>query len=226
MSGSLPPNAGRRLKVAVLVSGGGSNLQALLDACADPAFPAEIVLVLSNKAEAGGLDRARRAGVAAVTVSHRDFADRATFEAAMQEVLRAHGVEFICLAGFMRVLTAGFVEQWNGRMLNIHPSLLPAFKGLHTHAQALAAGVRFHGCTVHFVKPALDDGPIVVQASVPVLPDDDEDSLAARVLTAEHRIYPLALKLVASGDAVIDGNVVRLRKTAADAAIQINPSDE
>jgi len=186
-----------RLKVGVLISGRGSNLQALLDACADPAFPAEIALVISNVAAAEGLDRAAKAGVATLAIDHKDFPDRESFDAKMDEALRAAGIELVCLAGFMRLLSTGFVEGWRGRMINIHPSLLPAFKGLHTHAQALAAGVAEHGCTVHWVTPALDDGPAILQGRVPVLAGDTVETLAARVLEAEHRLYPEALRLIA-----------------------------
>jgi phosphoribosylglycinamide formyltransferase-1 len=186
-----------KLKVGVLISGRGSNLQALLDHCSDPEFPAEIILVISNIADAFGLERARKAGVPTKVIPHKSFTTRESFDAAVDESLRLAGVELVCLAGFMRLLSEGFVNRWHKRMINIHPSLLPSFKGLHTHAQALAAGVKLHGCTVHFVTPALDDGPIVAQAAVPVLNDDDEDSLAARVLRAEHQLYPLALRLIA-----------------------------
>jgi phosphoribosylglycinamide formyltransferase 1 len=199
-----------RLKVGVLISGRGSNLQALIDACADSDFPAEIVLVLSNKADAYGLERARRAGIPAAVVSHRDYADKPGFEAAMDEALNAAGVELVCLAGFMRLLTAGFVERWRDRLINIHPSLLPAFKGLDTHARAIEAGVRFTGCTVHFVRPAMDEGPIVLQAVVPILEADDSHSLADRVLVAEHRSYPLALRLIAEGRARVEGERVAI----------------
>jgi phosphoribosylglycinamide formyltransferase-1 len=186
-----------RLKAGVLISGRGSNLQALLDACADPAFPAEIALVISNVAGAQGLDHAKAAGVPTLVIDHKGFPDRESFDAKMDEALRAAGVELVCLAGFMRLLSTGFVEGWRGKMINIHPSLLPAFKGLHTHAQALAAGVAEHGCTVHWVTPALDDGPAILQGKVPVLAGDTEESLAARVLEIEHRIYPEALRLIA-----------------------------
>ena len=186
-----------RLKAGVLISGRGSNLQALLDACADPAFPAEIALVISNVAGAQGLDHAKAAGVPTLVIDHKGFPDRESFDAKMDEALRAAGVELVCLAGFMRLLSTGFVEGWRGKMINIHPSLLPAFKGLHTHAQALAAGVAEHGCTVHWVTPALDDGPAILQGKVPVLAGDTEESLAARVLEAEHRLYPEALRLIA-----------------------------
>jgi len=192
--------AGRR-RVAVLISGRGSNMASLIEAAQDPAYPAEIVLVVSNRPEAGGLERARAAGIPTAVVDHKGHPDRASFDAALDATLRQHGIEIVCLAGFMRILTPGFVESWAGRMLNIHPSLLPAFKGTDTHARALAAGVARHGCTVHFVTPELDSGPIVAQAEVPVLPDDTEDALAARVLAQEHLLYPRALALVASGHA-------------------------
>jgi phosphoribosylglycinamide formyltransferase-1 len=186
-----------RLKLGVLISGRGSNLQALIDACADPAFPAEIVLVLSNKAGAHGLLRAREAGIATAVVSHRDFAKREAFDASVSAKLRDANVELVCLAGFMRVLTPGFVDAWRDRLINIHPSLLPSFPGVDTHARALAAGVKLHGCTVHYVRNDVDSGPIIVQASVPVASDDTEDSLAERVLAAEHRAYPLAVRWIA-----------------------------
>ncbi len=195
--------------MAVLISGRGSNMVSLLRAAAQPGFPGRFVLALSNRPEAAGLAHAQEAGLAAEAVDHRVYADRAAFDAALDARLRAHAIDLVVLAGFMRVLTPGFVEAWSGRMLNIHPSLLPLFRGTHTHAQALAAGVRLHGCTVHFVVPELDAGPIVAQAAVPVRPDDDAETLAARVLAEEHRLYPAALALVASGRARLeDGRVV------------------
>jgi len=194
------------LKVGVLISGRGSNLRALIDGCTGGKIPAEIVLVVSNKPDAGGLEHARRANIPTRTIDHRQFPDRASFDAAMTEALRAAGVELVCLAGFMRLLTPGFVATWKNRMINIHPSLLPAFTGLDTHARALAAGVRFAGCTVHFVRDETDTGPIIVQAAVPVLADDTADSLAARVLEAEHRAYPLALRLLAEGRVRVEGD--------------------
>jgi phosphoribosylglycinamide formyltransferase-1 len=212
-----------RLKVGVLISGRGSNLQALLDACADPAFPAEIVAVLSNRPGAAGLERARAAGVAAGVVDHRAYPDRAAFEEALDRTLRDAGVGFVCLAGFMRLLTPWFVERWRDRMINIHPSLLPAFPGLDTHRRAIEAGVRFTGCTVHFVRAEMDDGPILVQAAVPVLPRDDEHALAARVLEAEHRCYPLALRLVAEGRARVAGVRVEISDAAGPAGAVLNP---
>ena len=187
-----------RLRVAVLISGRGSNMAALVGAARSAKFPAEIALVLSNKPGAPGLDFAREAGIAVETVESKNFADREAFEAALQTTLETHRIEFICLAGFMRVLGTKFVERWRGRMLNIHPSLLPDLRGLDTHARALAAELKEHGCTVHLVEPELDAGPIVAQARVPVLPGDDAETLAARVLAEEHRIYPEALAAVAA----------------------------
>jgi len=201
-----------RLKVGVLISGRGSNLAALIAACAEPAFPAEIVLVLSNRPDALGLERARQAGLATAVIDHRGRS-REDFEQAVDAALRQAGVELICLAGFMRLLTAGFVARWPDRILNIHPSLLPAFKGLHVHEQALAAGVRISGCTVHVVRAETDAGPIVAQAAVPVLEGDSADSLAMRILAAEHRLYPLALRLFAEGRAVVADERVRLDGT-------------
>jgi phosphoribosylglycinamide formyltransferase-1 len=187
-----------RRRVAVLISGRGSNMTALIEAAKAPDYPAEITLVLSNVADAAGLARARDNGIETAVVEHKPFGkDRAAFDRAVQAVLVAHHIEIVCLAGFMRLLTPWFVEQWRGRMLNIHPSLLPAFKGLHTHERALAEGATRHGATVHFVTPELDDGPIIIQQSVPVHPGDTPDELAARVLEIEHRIYPKALRQVA-----------------------------
>ncbi len=188
-----------RARAAILISGRGSNMAALIEAARAPDFPAQIALVLSNKRDAGGLELARRAGIAAEVVESRDFPAREAFEAAMQQRLAAHRVDLVCLAGFMRILGAPFVESWRGRLINIHPSLLPALRGLHTHERALAAGLKEHGCTVHFVEPELDAGPIIAQARVPVLPGDDADALAARVLVEEHKLYPRALAEVAAG---------------------------
>ncbi|GAB6051432.1 phosphoribosylglycinamide formyltransferase [Magnetospira thiophila] len=211
-----------RLRVGVLVSGRGSNLQALLDAAADAAFPAEIVLVLSNVPGAFALERAAQARVATAVIDHKAYDGRQPFEQALHQTLLDHGVEFVCLAGFMRLLTDGFVNQWHDRLINIHPSLLPAFRGAHAHRDVLAAGVRLSGCTVHYVRPAMDDGPIIAQAAVPVLPDDDESRLAARVLEQEHRIYPLALRLIAEGRANVVDDRVRLDAPVAEGAL-INP---
>jgi phosphoribosylglycinamide formyltransferase-1 len=189
-----------RKRVAVLISGRGSNMTALIEAAKDPTYPAEIVLVLSNIPDAGGLQIAKAVGIETVVIDHKQFGkDRPAFEAAMQSALERHKIEIVCLAGFMRILTAGFVEKWRGRMLNIHPALLPAFKGLDTHKRALEAKVKQHGATVHFVVPEMDSGPVILQGAVEVRPDDTEVSLAARVLTVEHRIYPEALKMLAEG---------------------------
>ncbi len=181
-----------------MISGRGSNMTALIDAARDKTYPAEIALVVSNRPDAAGLQRAADAGIATAIVDHRTYGkDREAFERALQDILLQHRIEIVCLAGFMRILTAWFVAQWPDRMLNIHPALLPAFKGLDTHRRAIEAGVREHGATVHFVVPEMDSGPIIAQGRVPVHADDTEAALAARVLAVEHRIYPLALKLVA-----------------------------
>ena len=186
--------------VAVLISGRGSNLVALMDAAARPGFPARIALVLSNVPDAGGLPLAAARGIPAHCIDHRPFGRyRAAHEAAVHAALLDHDISLVCLAGYMRLLTPFLVGAWGGRMLNVHPSLLPAFPGLHTHARALAAGVKLHGCTVHLVTDEMDAGPIVAQAAIPVLPGDDEDRLGARVLAQEHRIYPEALRLHAAG---------------------------
>lgn len=200
-----------RRRTAILISGRGSNMAALIEAAQSADYPAEIVLVLSNLPEAGGLARAAAVGVPTAIVDHRRFGkDREAFERAMDEVLRVNQVELIALAGFMRILTPWFVKRWEGRLLNIHPSLLPLFRGTHTHRQALEAGVSEHGCSVHFVVTELDAGPVIAQTKVPVLPGDDEDSLAQRVLGVEHALYQRALAEVASGKArLAGGDVVR-----------------
>jgi phosphoribosylglycinamide formyltransferase-1 len=191
-----------RKRVAILISGRGSNMVALIEAAKAADYPAEIALVLSNKADAGGLVRAQESGIATEVVEHKPFGkDREAFDHAVQAKLEAHGIELVCLAGFLRILSPWFVAQWTGRMINIHPSLLPAFKGLHTHERAIAEGATRHGATVHFVVPELDAGPHILQESVPVLPGDTADMLAARVLQVEHRIYPQALRMVADGRA-------------------------
>ncbi len=197
---SILGDAMQRKRVAILISGRGSNMAALIEAAKDQNYPAEIALVLSNKAGAAGLSVARAAGIATDVVDHTPFGkDRAAFDTAVQAVLEKHRIDFVCLAGFMRLLTPGFVAQWSQRMLNIHPSLLPAFKGLDTHKRAIEAGAKVHGATVHFVVAELDAGPIVAQGAVAVRKGDSEEMLAARVLKVEHRIYPLALKLLAEG---------------------------
>jgi formyltetrahydrofolate-dependent phosphoribosylglycinamide formyltransferase len=213
-----------RPRVAVLVSGRGSNMAALLAAAADPAYPAEIALVLSNRADAAALGHAAARGVPTALVESRAFkGDRAGFEAAMEAELARHGVGIIALAGFMRVLTDGFVARWAGRMINIHPSLLPAFPGLDTHARALAAGVRLHGCTVHLVTAGVDEGPILAQAAVPVWPDDTEASLAARVLAQEHRLYPAVLGWLAAGRVQIAGSLARVEGAPGADGSLVNP---
>jgi phosphoribosylglycinamide formyltransferase-1 len=197
-----------RKRVGVLISGRGSNLQALIDAQRASDYPAEIVLVLSNVPGVQGLARAEAAGIPALVVNHKDFATRADFDAVLDQTLKQAGIEILCNAGFMRLHSEEFVRSWWNRHLNIHPSLLPAFKGLHTHARVLDEGVKITGCTVHFVRPEMDTGPIVAQAALPVLPDDMAESLAARVLEAEHRLYPHALRLVASGAVRVEGERV------------------
>ncbi|MDB5643571.1 MAG: phosphoribosylglycinamide formyltransferase [Hyphomicrobiales bacterium] len=205
-----------RKRVAALISGRGSNMLSLMAAARQPDYPAEIALVLSNKVDAPGLATAREAGIATAALSHKDHPTREDFERAMQAILDEHKIDLICLAGFMRLLTPWFVEQWQGRMLNIHPALLPSFRGLHTHERALEDGVKIHGATVHFVVPEMDAGPIVAQAAVPVVDGDTPATLGARVLAQEHVIYPLALKLVASGATRIDGNRVITGEQASD----------
>lgn len=212
-----------RLRVAALISGRGSNLEALADACDSPDYPAEIALVVSNNRDAAGLDRAARRGIARCVVDHREFADKSSFEAALTAALEAAGTELVCLAGFMRLLSAPFVERWRDRLINIHPSLLPAFRGLHTHEQALATGVRIAGCTVHFVRADMDAGPIIVQAAVPVAPGDSAESLAERVLAAEHRCYPLAVRWIAEGRVKVEGESVVIAGAEAAHEPLINP---
>jgi len=214
-----------RLKVAVLISGRGSNLQALIDACAKPGFPAEITRVIANRADAAGLQRAASAGIATAIIPHRDYKSREDFDTALDAALRAAGVDLVCLAGFMRLLTPGFVARWHDRLINIHPSLLPAFPGLDTHARALAQGVRFTGCTVHFVRAEMDNGPIIVQAAVPVLTGDDADRLAARVLEAEHCAYPLALRLIGEGRVSVADERVVIAGAGAPAPMLLNPPE-
>jgi phosphoribosylglycinamide formyltransferase 1 len=213
-------------RTAVLISGRGSNLAALIAAAAAERYPAEIALVASDNPNAPGLAYTRRAGIATATVDRSSFGTKAAFETELDDALRQAGVELICLAGFMRLLSERFVEAWRDKILNIHPSLLPLFPGIDTHARALAAGVRVHGASVHFVRAEMDSGPIVVQGAVPVLPGDTPETLAARVLEVEHRIYPLALKLVAGGRASVIGErvVIEGERTAPEAAL-LSPSD-
>jgi phosphoribosylglycinamide formyltransferase-1 len=216
-----------RKRVGVLISGRGSNLGALIEACKAPDYPAKIVLVISNIPSAQGLLRAESALIPALVINHKDFATREGFDAALDTALNEAGVELLCNAGFMRLHSEGFVARWRNRHLNIHPSLLPAFRGLHSHARVLEAGATITGCTVHFVRPEMDTGPIVAQAAVPVLPDDTPESLGARVLDAEHRLYPHALRLVASGEVRLeDEHVVRTTQITPQPPLFSPPFDE
>ncbi len=217
----------KKTRVAVLISGRGSNMVALIDAARASTYPAEITLVLSNRCNAAGLAHAHAAGITTACIDHAAYGNREAFEGAMQQVLFRHEIDLICLAGFMRLLTGWFVSRWEERMLNIHPALLPAFRGLDTHRRALAAGVKIHGATVHFVSAEMDAGPIVTQGAVAVREGEDAESLAARVLEVEHRIYPLALGLVAAGRVrVVGGRCVIDGGTAKrDALIVPDPDD-
>jgi formyltetrahydrofolate-dependent phosphoribosylglycinamide formyltransferase len=206
-----------RKRTVVLISGRGSNMTALIAAAADPSYPAEIVGVISDRANAAGLGIAHSRGIATKVIQRADHASKDAFDAAIDAALAGFGADIVALAGYMRILGRGLVEKWQGRMVNIHPALLPAFKGLDTHARAIRAGVRVHGCSVHFVTPEMDDGPIIAQAAVPVMVGDNEDTLAARVLKAEHRIYPLALGLVAEGKARMENGHTVLSHFADDA---------
>jgi phosphoribosylglycinamide formyltransferase-1 len=195
----------KRIDIAVLVSGRGSNLQAIIDACAREDFPARIACVISNRPDAYGLERAQKAGIPTEVVDHKDFDGREAFEDALDDAIRGYKVGLVCLAGFMRILTPGFVNRWRDRLINIHPSLLPAFRGLHTHERVIESGIRISGCTVHFVTPEMDDGPIIMQAAVPVHEDDTPEQLADRVLKMEHRIYPEAVRIFALGKVRVAG---------------------
>lgn len=197
-----------KIRLVVLISGRGSNLQAILDQAASGELPVEVAAVISNRPGVHGLERARQAGVPALELDHKPFADRPAFEAALVELIDGYQPGLVALAGFMRVLTPGFTEHYRGRMFNIHPSLLPKFRGLHTHERALAAGETEHGASIHFVTAELDGGPVIVQARVPVRPGDDPDTLAARVLEREHRLYPLAIRWFAEGRLRLDGERV------------------
>ncbi len=197
-----------RKRIGILISGRGSNMSCLIDACNKSDYPADIAIVISNVPDATGLEIAAQSGIATKAIDHKNYPSRDAFEAELDIALKEAEVELICNAGFMRLLTENFVEKWRDRQLNIHPSLLPSFKGLHTHERALEAGVKISGCTVHFVRTQMDAGPIIAQAAVPVLPEDSADDLAARVLEAEHKLYPLALEMVASGNATVAGERV------------------
>ncbi|MDT8441037.1 MAG: phosphoribosylglycinamide formyltransferase [Desulfuromonadales bacterium] len=213
------------LRLGVLASGGGSNLQSIIDRCHDGSLAAEITLVLTNRPDAGALQRAARAGIAHQCIDHRQFSDREAFDRAMIDALRGAGVELVVLAGFMRIITPQFLDAFPQRVINIHPALLPAFPGLHVQQQAIDHGARFSGCTVHFVDSGVDTGPILIQAVVPILPDDDADSLAARILEQEHRIYPRAIQLIATGRVRIDGRKVIIDPPSAPSVeALVNPS--
>ncbi len=214
----------KRMRAGVLVSGTGTNLQALIDAAAKPDYPAEIAVVVSNVKTAKALERAGKAGIPTEVIEHGAFPDREAFDAHIAQALQRHGVELVCLAGFMRLLGPGFLRAFPGRVLNIHPALLPSFPGLHAPRQAIRHGAKVSGCTVHLVDEGLDSGPILVQAAVPVLPDDDEGALAARILIQEHRIYPLAVRWMADGRVELSGRTVRVRGAGPDGAVLSNPS--
>lgn len=211
------------MKLAVLISGRGSNLKALIDAVSVPDFPAEVCLVVSNREGAGGLAIATDAGIDTAVIKPKDFDSREDFDSALDARIRESGAQLICLAGFLWLLGESFVHGWRDRLLNIHPSLLPAFKGLHVQAQAVEMGVRFSGCTVHFVRPELDDGPIILQAVVPVLPGDDADTLSARILEQEHRIYPLAVRWIAEGRVRVSGERVLVDGGNPPEQVLLNP---
>ena len=213
----------KKKRIAIFISGTGSNMDSLITASRSPDFPAEVALVLTNKADSPGLKRVVTERFARVIVSHNNYHNRATFDAALQTQLEDHDIEIVCLAGFLRILTAEFVNRWRGKMINIHPSLLPSYKGLHTHKRAIQDGVKFTGCTVHFVVPELDAGPIIIQAAVPIYPADTEDTLGARVLSHEHMIYPRALKWLASDQLHIEGNRVKLIGNANQGQSVYNP---
>lgn len=214
----------QRLRLGVLASGGGSNLQAIIDRCRDGSLQAEIAVVIANNPAAGALERARQAGIAARCINHRDFAGRETFDAALVAALREAGVELVVLAGFMRIISPVMLDAFPLRIINIHPALLPAFPGLHVQQQALDYGARFSGCTVHFVDGGVDTGPIIIQAVVPVLPGDTAETLAARILEQEHRIYPRAIQLFAEGRVRVDGRTVSFDPPVATASqALVNP---
>jgi phosphoribosylglycinamide formyltransferase 1 len=210
-------------RVGILISGRGSNMMSLVAAAKDPAYPAEIACVISNRPDAPGLSWAKDQGLPTVAIDHKAFPDRAAFEAQMQQVLTAHQCDLVACCGFLRLMTPEFVNLWHNRMLNIHPALLPSYKGLHTHDRALADGVRIAGCTVHIVRAAMDAGPIIGQAAVPVIDGDTPESLAARVLAAEHQLYPHALALFASGQAIVNGETISLSHVPSAALTLFSP---
>ena len=214
----------RKLPIAVFISGSGTNLQALIDAASQPDYPAEIKAVISNRPDAYGIERAKAAEIPVHLVDHKNFDSREAFEAEIQSVLSLYTVDLICLAGFMRILTADFVNSWRDRMINIHPSLLPSYKGLDTHARALEDGVRFAGCTIHYVRPEMDNGPIIMQAAVPIAAQETVTSLADKIHTEEHRMYPAAVRMIAEGHVRVSGRRVILSDAARIPNSTINPS--
>ncbi|KJE35059.1 phosphoribosylglycinamide formyltransferase [Thalassospira sp. HJ] len=219
---------GKKLKLAVLISGGGSNLQAILDACKTPGYPAEIVLVFSNQLDAGGLERGRKAGIRAEAISHKGYpGGREAYDDAVSALIEESGADLVVLAGYLRLVSESFVTRWKDKLINIHPSLLPSFKGLGVHQAALDAGVKFAGCTVHYVVPEVDSGPIIAQAVVPVLPGDDAGKLAQRILRQEHRIYPQVIRWIAEGRVSVDAKGIVTIKDAPQADFaEINPALE
>jgi len=211
-------------RIGILISGRGSNMMSLVEAARAPDFPAEVVVVISNRPDAAGIAWAKTQGIPALALDHKHYESRAHFESQLHSVLLASKVDLVCLAGFMRLMTPEFVETWRDRMLNIHPSLLPSFKGLHTHERAIAAGVKLAGCTVHFVRPEMDEGPIIAQAAVPVLGCDTPETLAQRVLAAEHKLYPHALRLVASGRIRVESDKITGDVPASPGACLFSPA--
>lgn len=216
-------SAPRKLRLGILASGSGSNLQAIIDRCADGSLDAEIVLVLANVPGAGALLRAEQAGISTALIDHRTFAERADFDRAVVAALQGAGVDLVVLAGFMRIISAPFIAAFPERIINIHPALLPAFPGLHVQKRAIEAGARFSGCTVHFVDGGVDTGPIIIQAVVPILDEDDEASLSARILVQEHRIYPRAIQLLAEGRVRVEGRRVRIAAPSPVEGVMVNP---
>ena len=214
-------------RLVILISGRGSNMEAILRAAADPAYPGQVVAVIANRPDAKGLETAKAAGIATAALDHKAYPSREAFDAALAEAIDAHAPDLVILAGFMRILSEGFVRHYEGRLINIHPSLLPSFPGLHTHQRAIEEGCRIHGCTVHFVTPALDHGPAIVQAAVPVLEGDDEATLAARVLVQEHQVYPAAVAWFCQGRLRLEGSRVLLQDNpAATNAALLSPSPQ
>ncbi len=224
VSAAMPNSLSATLRVAVLLSGRGSNLQALIDASQAQDYPVEIVHVVSNSPDAPGLTRAQEAGIATTVLNHREFASREAFDEAVNAVLIGCRAELVCLAGFMRILTEGFVDAWKDRLLNIHPSLLPAFKGLDAQQQAIDAGAKLAGCSVHFVRLGMDEGPIIAQAAVPVLAEDDAESLSARILIEEHRVYPMVVRLIAEGRVTVSRERVLIDGANATSGVMSNPA--